>query len=140
MKVFSFVLILTVYTSGSLSAQLSGPMARLDTMHTQAMIGPLSEANRPTISHYADSVWTDTTKLSRNFCDIQKAYIRENELKSIQANAHDRARRNAGIANLERLLNALFDYCLTEVAAGKTILQYCDANDFPCPPPSLYKK
>lgn len=115
-------------------------MARPDTMHTQAMIGPLPEANHPTISHYADSVWTDTTKLSRNFCDIQKAYIRENELKSIQANAHDRARRNAGIANLERLLNALFDYCLTEVAAGKTILQYCDANDFPCPPPSLYKK
>ncbi|WP_080059161.1 hypothetical protein [Spirosoma aerolatum] len=143
MKLFSFVLIFTVYTSSGLKAQSMLEKTQIESTnkaYALAIHALAYDTKRIAINNVSDSVWTDTTRLTRAYCDRQKSYIRENETKSIQANAHDRARRNAGMANLERVLHALFDYCLTEVAAGKTITQYCDANDFPCPPLGLYKK
>ncbi|MBN8825474.1 MULTISPECIES: hypothetical protein [unclassified Spirosoma] len=140
MKRFSFVLIFTVYMSGLKAQSLLEKPQTYAKAYTLAIHTPVYSDKRIAMGNFSDSVWTDTTRLTRDYCDFQKSYIRENETKSIQANAHDRARRNAGMANLERVLNALFDYCLTEVAAGKTISQYCDANDFPCPPFNLYKK
>ncbi|GAB4036102.1 hypothetical protein [Spirosoma gilvum] len=143
MNVLLCLLVLSVSTPSILLAQSLPETNRFEELthsDTYTMTAFMPSHKRIVIGQPSERVWVDTTKLSREYCDAQRAYIRENETESIKATVHDRARRNAGLANLERVLNAIYEYCLTEVAAGKTIPQYCEANDYPCPPASFHKK